>query len=228
MRFILYLIILLAVLFALISPVHGVVPIPIPYPNAIEVDRLTTIQFLDATVTLPACTSWHWVFGDTGETSNLQTPTHTFWKGDENVTVTFSCTSPGGTGTNYTYVKVDEIYRAKATTTIEAEPTQGYDAIMEAIGNRSTNATMPSYLTMMTATLSPYTYVFGNVALVIIFLIPFLMMWLMQRNLTIPGVIGLVLGGSIYLRLPPEYQIVATAFIALSVVAIAYSLLEPK
>jgi hypothetical protein len=212
----------------MIYAAQAVVPEPIPYPNPVAGNRPYTVQFQDNTVTAPACTIWNWDFGD-GESSTLQNPSHIFWKGDLNFTITFSCTNTDGTGSNVTYVQVNEMYRPKASATVQVEPTEAYTAVMQAIGgNASFTGSFPSFLTIIAASLTPYTAVFGNIALVIVFLIPFLMMWLMQRNLTLPGVIGIVLGGIIYTRLPSEYQLVSIAFIALSITAIIYSLLKER
>ena len=111
-----------------------------------------------------------------------------------------------------------------------------YNALIGVIqpGGNSTNAStsaliMPDIPGGLHLAVSVYEDTWGNIALVIIFAIPFLMAWIMGGNITLPSVMGLITGGFILYRLPEQYQLVAIGFIALSAIAVIYSLLkEPK
>lgn len=78
------------------------------------------------------------------------------------------------------------------------------------------------------ATAGAYTAPLGPLAYVIIFAIPFLMMWITQRDMTLPGIVGALLGLFIIIRLPAEFHLVATTFIAISIVAVVYSLVKER
>ena len=73
-----------------------------------------------------------------------------------------------------------------------------------------------------------YTDTWGNIALVIIFSLPFIMAWIMGASITSPAVMGIIVGGFILYRLPEQYQLVAIGFIVMSVIAIIYSLLRER
>lgn len=73
-----------------------------------------------------------------------------------------------------------------------------------------------------------YTGTMGKMALIVIFAIPFLMMWITQRDMTLPGLVGLLLGLYILVMLPADMVRVAIVFIAMSITAVVYSLLKER
>ena len=68
----------------------------------------------------------------------------------------------------------------------------------------------------------------GPLAAIIIFALPFLMMWISQKDLTLPGIVGALLGLFIIVRLPANWHVAAVTFIAISVVAVIYSLVKER
>ena len=68
----------------------------------------------------------------------------------------------------------------------------------------------------------------GPLAYTLIFSIPFLMMWITQRDMTLPGLVGALFGLFIIVRLPAEFHLVAVTFIAISIVAVVYSLVKER
>lgn len=111
-----------------------------------------------------------------------------------------------------------------------------YNALIGVIqpGGNSTNAStsvliVPDIPGGLHLAVSVYQDTWGDIALVIIFAIPFIMTWIMGGNITLPSVMGLITGGFILWRLPEQYQMLAIGFIALSAIAVIYSLLkEPR
>ena len=111
-----------------------------------------------------------------------------------------------------------------------------YNALIGVVqpGGNSTNAStsaliMPDIPGGLHLAVSVYQDAWGDIALVIIFAIPFIMTWIMGGNITLPSVMGLITGGFILWRLPEQYQLLAIGFIAMSAIAIIYSLLkEPR
>lgn len=76
--------------------------------------------------------------------------------------------------------------------------------------------------------LSVYTSQMGGLAVVIIFSLPFFMLWIIGRGIEIPTIIGIVIGVFAITRLPGEYQLPAVAGIALGVTAILYTMLKER
>jgi hypothetical protein len=82
---------------------------------------------------------------------------------------------------------------------------------------------------IISISLNPFeTHLGAHLAMVIIFSIPFIMQWLMQGNSIVPAVSGMVLGVLIITLLPADYYLVAVTFIALSILAVIYSLLKER
>ena len=131
---------------------------------------------------------------------------------------------------NYTR---DNASLADPITTLDETP---YNALITAFqpAANETNVTatseiVPDIPQALKLALNVYEDTWGNIALVIIFAIPFIMAWIMGGNITLPSVMGLITGGFILWRLPEQYQMLAIGFIAMSAIAIIYSLLkEPK
>jgi hypothetical protein len=63
---------------------------------------------------------------------------------------------------------------------------------------------------------------------VLVFAIPFVMMWITQKDLTLPGLAGALIGLFVIIRLPAEFHLVAVSFIAISIVAVVYSLMKER
>lgn len=125
--------------------------------------------------------------------------------------------------------------RPNTTTTLTPVPTDRYEEWIAIFGGDSIVVTSPvptpNWTGWTTVSLGVYTDAFepvGWVAIVIVFAIPFIMLWLMQGNATLPLVLGAMAGVYIIPRLPAAYQPVAMGFIGLSVVAIFYSLFKER
>ena len=64
----------------------------------------------------------------------------------------------------------------------------------------------------------------GPFALLIVFCMPFLGLWIMLRDMIIPGGIGILFSGFVLVRLPADFQGVAVMMIAVCVTAVIYSI----
>ncbi len=224
-------------LLLLVAPAMAAAPLAICSSDAAPgtyIFRGTWVKFYNLSVAKPHCTTNSWNFGDS-ETASGDNPEHYYWDAGDpgetqhNYTVTYTCTSADGTDVNYTWVLVMREYRPTAAHTIETRDTSAMTTLEAAMGGFNvSNPTDISWLTIFATAAGSYTAILGNIAFVIIFAIPFVMMWILQRNLTLPGVVGIILGGFIIARLPAEYHLVAVAFISLSIVAVIYSLLKER
>ena len=86
------------------------------------------------------------------------------------------------------------------------------------------NFTNMDALGIIASSITPYTIAVGNVFYLFIWLMVFSMYWLAQRNITLPVVMGIILGGVVIVTLPESYQPVAVGLIALSGFAVIYYL----
>jgi hypothetical protein len=179
---------------------------------------------------LYAPTSWLWDFGD-GNTSTDQNPINTFaayGRHDISLTVTNDAGNDAEVKTEYIRVTTS---RPRATSTIAPVSTALSVDLLGAIGGEEIpepGDEAIDWVALIGATAGAYTAPLGPLAYVIIFAIPFLMMWITQRDMTLPGIVGALLGLFIIIRLPAEFHLVATTFIAISIVAVVYSLVKER
>jgi hypothetical protein len=122
--------------------------------------------------------------------------------------------------------------RVMATGTITTIPTDAYNTILESMGGNTTPATVEESRTNLTMLLSGlltvYTDPMGTVALVIIFSVPFVLMWLMQSDMVPAAIAGIITGAFMLAFLPSEYSMLASIFVVLAILAIVYSLLKER
>jgi len=121
--------------------------------------------------------------------------------------------------------------RPKATATIAPLDASGYNLLIGAIGSdNQLNATTEGidWLGIKAAVEQPYTAAIGSLFFAIIFAIPFLMQWIRQGSMAIPGALGVILGGFMLARTPAEYHLVAVAFIALGILAVVWGIVKDR
>lgn len=145
---------------------------------------------------------------------------------DDDVGAAIGPTTSNGTITSRTSTRV------MATGTVTTLPTDAYQGIKDSFGGNNSPATAEAALVnwsmFIEHDVSVYQLVLGNIALVIIFSIPFILMWLMQQDVTIPSIVGIILGVFVLAFLPSEYHLAPIAFIGLSITAIFYTLLKER
>jgi len=122
--------------------------------------------------------------------------------------------------------------RYMAAATFTPVSTQAYYDIWTAMGGNSSPETeaesMINWTAFLGATLEPYTLLIGQLAFVIIFAIPFVLMWLMQMDMTPAAVAGIIIGGFMLGFLPEEYSLLAGILVVLAALAIVYSLMKER
>lgn len=96
-----------------------------------------------------------------------------------------------------------------------------YDELHDSI---EANGSGFGFVNFTKSMVTSYTNVMGNMFFLIIFALPYLMMWLRQQNIIIPAVTGIIMGTLMIQYLPSSYQFIAVSFIGLSITAILYTL----
>ena len=86
------------------------------------------------------------------------------------------------------------------------------------------NVTNMDAMGIIVSSTGAYTTIVGNVFYLFIWLMIFSMYWLAQRNITLPSIMGLILGGAIIGSLPESYQPAGIYLICLSGGTIIYYL----
>lgn len=121
--------------------------------------------------------------------------------------------------------------RPKPISTLAPLDETGYDLLFGAIGgDRQLNDTTEGidWLGIKAAVEQPYTAAIGALFFAIIFAIPFLMQWIRQGSMAIPGALGVILGGFMLTQTPAEYHLVAVAFIALGILGTVWGIIKDR
>ena len=128
-------------------------------------------------------------------------------------------------------ITVSSSIRPRASATIPTLSTDLKDDLIDSLGGE----TVPepgedtiNWTGLISTIGGAYTSILGPLAYTLIFSIPFLMMWITQRDMTLPGLVGALFGLFIIVRLPAEFHLVAVTFIAISIVAVVYSLVKER
>lgn len=124
---------------------------------------------------------------------------------------------------------LSSLYRPTASATIALMDESSSDVIMSSLGLDQPYVEEDSTGINFTGLAGEVFGVYGNsglgpFALLIVFCMPFLGLWIMQKDLIIPGGIGLLFSGFVLVRLPADFQAVAGMMIALSITAVVYSM----
>ena len=81
---------------------------------------------------------------------------------------------------------------------------------------------------MAATSAKPYTDIVGAIFYGIVFGLIFLMMWLRQEDITVPSIVGLLIGGSIWSLMPPDWRPVAYSLMIVSFGGLMYSIIKGR
>lgn len=73
---------------------------------------------------------------------------------------------------------------------------------------------------------APYTDIFGSVFWGILFTVLFVIMWISTEDITIPAIVGMLIGASIWGLMPGEWTQAAMSLTVVSFAGIIYSILK--
>jgi len=128
-------------------------------------------------------------------------------------------------------ITVSSSIRPRASATIPTLSTDLKDDLIDSLGGETVpepDEDTINWTGLISTIAGAYTSVLGPLAYTLIFSIPFLMMWITQRDMTLPGLVGALFGLFIIVRLPAEFHLVAVTFIVISIVAVIYSLVKER
>ena len=69
-----------------------------------------------------------------------------------------------------------------------------------------------------------YQDAIGQIAWVVLFSLPFLMMWIVQADMTLPSLVGMLFSLYVFLKLPAQYIMLSVGMFAISIAALVWSL----
>ena len=84
------------------------------------------------------------------------------------------------------------------------------------IGGYNQTSQTPDWAPQIIGIMSVYPDFLGPLALVLMFSIPFFMMWLSHGNMKLLGFLGFLVGIFVFFYLPPNYEIAALIFMVIS------------
>ena len=126
---------------------------------------------------------------------------------------------------------LDLVHRANTTSTdfITNISILRYTNITNVLGLDS-NGTIngPNWGLAIFHTINVYPDYLGEIAYVIIFSIPFVMMWIAHADMTAPSIVGIFLGVYIFAFIGSQYQMAGILFIAISIAALVWSVWQKR
>jgi len=149
--------------------------------------------------------------------------------------ITFDVTSP--------ILFANKKYKYRAVAVIEGTTYYGEDYVFtmgdadvpDIVQNNtfSESYNMINYTNLTTeafalAIINVWTSVWGSFFWVLICGFPFVLMYITQHNTTIPGVLAMILGGTMLIYLPPEWQSVAYSLLIVAVAGIMVGIFKSK
>lgn len=119
--------------------------------------------------------------------------------------------------------------KANISTTIPTIAVDRFTNITDSWGGyNATNTSIPNFGSAIYSIVSVYPDAIGQLVWVILFALPFLMMWITNADMVPAGVIGIFFGVYIFAFIGSQYGYVAVAFIIISVASIAWSMWQKR
>jgi len=114
--------------------------------------------------------------------------------------------------------------RQWATGTITTIPTYRWQNITNTFGGNNVTNDGPNFGMLLYNSVMTYSDAMGQIVYVIFFAIPFLMMWIVQSDMTMPAIIGMFFSLYVFVRLPEQYIIFGVGCFVIATTALVWSL----
>jgi len=109
------------------------------------------------------------------------------------------------------------------TAALSQIPDYNFDAHFDELIEAELNPT-----NMSSVATSSYTDIFGNVFWGVLFSAIFIFMWIRLEDITIPSLLGLIIGGSLWALMPAEWVSMAMSLTVVSFGGLVYSLIRGR
>ena len=110
-----------------------------------------------------------------------------------------------------------------AVDTITPIPTLRLNNITEQFGGSNVTNNGPNFGGLILSAISVYPDAIGQIAYVILFAIPFVMMWIVNADMTLPAIVGMFFSLYIFAKIGAGYIIFSVAAFAICVTALIWS-----
>ena len=114
--------------------------------------------------------------------------------------------------------------RPWASDTIAPIDTLRLTNITSQFGGNSSTVAGPNFGMMIFNAVSLYSDYMGVSAYVVLFALPFLMMWIVQADMTMAALIGMLFSLYVFTRLPDQYILFSVGCFVISITALTWSL----
>jgi hypothetical protein len=111
-----------------------------------------------------------------------------------------------------------------ATGTITTIPTYRWENITGTFGGSEATNEGPNFGMLLYNAVMTYSDSMGQIVYVIFFAIPFLMMWIVQSDMTMPAIIGMFFSLYVFIRLPEQYVVFGVGCFVIATAALTWSL----
>lgn len=114
--------------------------------------------------------------------------------------------------------------RTWASATITTIPTYRLQNITNTWGGNNTTEAGPNFGMLIYNSVAVYSDSLGQIVFVIFFAIPFLMMWIVQADMTMPAIIGMFFSLYVFVKLPEQYILFGVGCFVICIAALIWSL----
>lgn len=104
----------------------------------------------------------------------------------------------------------DQAVRSAASSTLTFVDDSGFTEFMRVF---TSNTGMPDFEGMLKAAVRPITDQIGAFFYLILFGVPYFVLWIRQRNLIVPSIIGIIFGAWMIVKIPAAYNVPAVVLL---------------
>ncbi len=116
--------------------------------------------------------------------------------------------------------------RPNATVTFAPQDMHRFYDVINTWGGNSTTTEPVNWGMLLYNLIGVYPDAIGQMAYVIIFAIPFVMMWIVQADMTLPAIVGILFSFYILLKVPDTFGLFAAGCFAIAMTALVWSLMK--
>jgi hypothetical protein len=162
--------------------------------------------------------SFGWNFGDTTAVGDITAnPTTVTYPNAGQKTITLTATNEFGSSSTSIIIHISPLSPRNTVTgpipTVDASGIYDYMHYVDP----DPETQQPDITNMIFGLTAPYTNLLGGMFFVFLFGVPYLIMWIRQKNLTIPSIIGVIFGSWMLVQLPAAYMLPAIGILALAI-----------
>jgi hypothetical protein len=114
--------------------------------------------------------------------------------------------------------------RTWASVPITTIPIPRWDNISDTWGGSNVTDAGPNFGILLQQSVFVYSDAMGQIVFVIFFAIPFLMMWIVQADMTMPAIVGMFFSLYVFAKLPSQYILFGVGCFVICIAALLWSL----